>query len=258
MYSEEQGAKTKQVSLFRRYLNAGFDVAAPDLKSTVLNSLASYFTPAVSRTLQDTLKNDFDPLILGDATFQDLGETAIGPCNTSATIIYDMKVLEGLGSVRLDNINMVPESDNISVSILDGATWNITWIINATFANLTAAANATLHIDACGNPIDQALSGVTVVDEPSISLTMYVQGETSNLILFQSTSKVVNADIMDLTFHYKSVEAHLGSFGDLSQVDLGVKLGEMLHRDATALEQVMKDTLQTAIDEELPFKPDSF
>lgn len=254
----EVPARVDSLSLVRRYLK---DIYAStpdlDLKSRVLTSLVSYFTPAMARTIQKTLQDDFDPLPLGNTTTQDLGDIFIGPCHTSAEIVYDMKVLRGLGSVHLDNIIMVPESDNISVSLLDGATWNVTWILNATFANLNATANATLHIDACGNPIDQHLEGTTEVDYPSISLTLYVQGETSNLILFQSTSKVVKVDILELGFHYHSVEAHLGSFGEFTKVDLVVELKDILDADATGFESIMRETLQAAIDDELPFRPDS-
>jgi len=230
-----------------------------DYKSTVLKSLVSYFTPAVSRTLHRTLQEDMDPLVLdhGSSSHQDLGSTSIGPCNASASIEYNMKVLEGLGTVQLDHIEVVPGSDSINFALLDGATWNVTWNVNASFSNLTAIANASLHIDACGNPMDSFLNGTVSCLEPSIAMEIRVSGETSNLILFQSTSEIVTANITQLKFRYESAEAHLGSFNEMSQIDLGITLGNMLEEDAGALEEIMKNGLQGAIDNALPFRPDS-
>ncbi|CAB9513888.1 expressed unknown protein [Seminavis robusta] len=252
-------------ALMERYLgqqkvrsgNIGFDIAEPDLESIVLNSLVSYFTPSLTKTLQETLGDEFDPLVLGDPASQQLGQMQVGDCSATAEIVYQKEILRGLSGVVLDELEMVPESDQIDVSFFDGAHWNATWELTASFPLLTAEANATLKIHACGTEkLAQSIGGMATVEQPSIYLHIAVQGDTSNLILFQSTSKVTRANILDLRFNYESIQAQLGSFGtNLSEVNFGLTLGEMLTHDATVFELLMKDALQAKINEALPFEP---
>lgn len=241
-------------SLLSRFLA----LTAPDLQNTLLGSLISYFTPALRKTLQKTLREEFDPLIVGNATTQDLGEVfTIGDCQTTAKIVYDSEILRGLGSVQLDKIEMVPDSDSISYSLLDGATWNSTWVFNATFSALSAEANASLHVDACGVPaMEHKLNFSATVEQPSIYMQIAVKGETASLVLFQSTSRVSSAQVLDLSFHYHMVDAQLsGNFGNLSYVNLGVELGESMYKDSGVFEILMMEALQQALDEQMPFKP---
>mgnify|MGYP007080183411 CR=1 FL=1 len=341
--SEVSKDETRQQEATRQLLDIA-EFGKSNVQEPILKSLDDYFEPVIGRTFQQTLHNNktFDPLVLlqagDDFLQQHRGDYLIinSPCheNAIAKIDYNNRTattLRGLGSVYITSIDMVPESfHDISFKGFHGATWNVTWNIQASFHRplRIKIINATLHFvnpdedsskdgeeDASAFSCqgvtttasirrmyqDQQWTGMVAVEQPSLSITLATQGNTSNLVLFQSTSRVVHADIMALDFHFghvramspqsmsaatassemdgsssssstddedeESDEATADSSSTLNNtltdannhttLDLNVTVGELFSKHAQVLQVVMKDALQDAINEKLPFRPSS-
>ncbi|CAB9526286.1 expressed unknown protein [Seminavis robusta] len=190
------------------------------INAELLNALIStYLAPEIDVLLQTVLGNNFDPIYLGEETTiqtEEL-ELALPPngivtCRSSASITYGVGYITGLSSIQVNALEMVPGSETINVgmeNILAGpsATWNGTWLVNATLEDLTAETSVTFRAQACGIPLEQKVTGITTFQSPSLQASMTLGGDTGNLILMTSTTEITTAQFESFNLEFGSIDA---------------------------------------------------
>ena len=220
---------TTQASHLRAHNNDNNDNRNLQLDGILFNSLVDAFGPSLVDAIQTTL-TQFDPIVLGDGTTFKFGEmdlsartSGVIDCRSSASVTYGLGSISGLSSIEVNRMEMVPGSETIDSSFLglSGASWEGTWILNATFANMTAETSASLTASACGVPISQKVTGTTTFNDPTVEFTITMGGATANLLRFTTSSQITTVTIKEMNFELGSIDANLGSFGTILQLDIG-------------------------------------
>lgn len=185
----------------------------------LLNSLINIFTPTMGDYIKEELAV-FDPIDFGNETTVDLGTTDFdGACPSQANITYGLGELSGLTDVTINRIELVENSQDIDMSFLglDGATWKGEWIIEMSFEQIMADTTVGLVASLCGFPISQTLQGIATIGNPSLALTIQIEGETSNLLQFSDSSQVTSAVVQNMELEVSSVDVVFAMQGNVIQ-----------------------------------------
>ena len=233
------------------------------LNANLFGAVFQAFGPQIVEELATTL-NRFDPITLGDETSFDFGGLDLSvrtngaiDCQSSASVTYGLGSIFGLSSIEVNRVEMVPGSetfDSTSVLGLGGAAWGGTWIMNATFANVTATTSAGLEASACGVPLSQSVEGTTSLIEPSAEIRVTLGGNTENLMKFTTTSQIESVQVEEVKFKLGSINADMGVFGNIIQLDLGHTLdGFLLNELSDIVAPLAVNFTNNALKSQLPF-----
>jgi hypothetical protein len=235
--------------------------------ATVVNALITTLTPALVGIIQDNLDENVDPIFIGNETTLESGELEVpfpgqnnnisSLCKSSASVTYGLGELWGLSSININRLELVPGSETIEMAMLGlgGVKWNGTWLLNATFANLTAETSVTASASACGFPLQTTLTGTTTMLAPSLQATLRLGGETSNIILFTSTSQIKTAQVETLDIELGPVEANIATSASIiPALNFGQSLDAFLLNElGNQLEPLLVQQLNQALGNQMPF-----
>lgn len=234
------------------------------LNSNLFGAVFEAFGPQIVDELAATLTK-FDPISLGDETSFDFGGLDLSvrtngqiDCQSSASVTYGLGNIFGLSSIEVNNIEMVPGSEKFDSSgsglSLGGAAWGGTWIINVTFANVTAATSAAMEASACGVPLSQSVEGTTSLIDPTAEIKVTLAGNTANLMKFTTTTRIEAVQVEEVAFQLGSISANMGVFGNIIQLDLGHTLdGFLVSELSERVAPLAVNFTNNALKSQLPF-----
>lgn len=139
--------------------------------ATIVNALVSFVTPAISRVVQNVLKQEFETLELagrggkepGELTWEPLGsvienvtlesiidgsnETEAILCETSTEVKYAIESVKGLDNMLIDKLNFVTGSQKVDVGFMgrSDTTWEGQWNVELSFTETVMAATDTSY-----------------------------------------------------------------------------------------------------------------
>jgi hypothetical protein len=112
---------------------------------------------AVSNALDASL----DPLHLKLSITKEVDVAFSENCMVSATMIYTIDEMTGLGDFVIDNMAVVTGSGSIQVSLLRGTNWEANFDVHGSLpSGLEVLVNLEIIADACGIPFSLSVSGV--------------------------------------------------------------------------------------------------
>lgn len=235
------------------------------LNANLFGAIFEAFGPQIVEELATTL-NQYDPITLDDETSFDFGGLDLSVrtngainCQSAASVTYGLGSIFGLSSIEVNRVEMVPGSetfDSTSMMGLGGAAWGGTWILNATFANVTASTSAGLEASACGVPLSQSVNGTTSLLDPSAEIRVTLGGNTENLMKFKTTTQIESVLIEEVKFQLGSIHADMGVFGNIIQLDLDHTLdGFLLNELSDIVAPLAVNFTNAALKSQLPFSP---
>lgn len=184
------------------------------------NSLLTVLTPLIAEYIEDELTY-YDPIAFPNVTTIDLGNSTFeGTCpDSSANLTYGFGAVTGLSNINIDGIELVPGSDDITVSFLalDGATWEGDWIFTFNWPSIVAETSVQLQANLCGFPIDQTISGLATVLDANVVAKASMFGKTGNVLRFRPTSEVTSIVLQTVELNVGNVTADVGVAGSVIQ-----------------------------------------
>lgn len=207
---------------------AGSNLRAPESQNgrklqvadQLKNALLTVFTPLIAEYMKDELSY-YDPIAFPNVTTIDLGNSTFdGACpESSANLTYGFGAVTGISNINIEEIQLVPGSDDITVSFLalDGATWEGDWIFRFNWPNVTAETSIQLQANLCGFPIDQTISGLATVLDTNVVAKAAMEGSTGNVLRFRPTSEVTAIVLESVELVVGNVTADIGVAGSVIQ-----------------------------------------
>lgn len=241
--------------------------------ANLLNELTTVFIPSLSESVQTMAQEEYDPLVFGNETTQELvwssadlddyvnlTEPLPMACDASANVTMQPGELTGLGSIVVESIQLVPGTEDIQMQLmgLGGVTWEGVWVVDMSFAeNLVLATTAALDGSLCGFPVQQTMEGTVSIVNVGATMKMFMAGTTGSIVVMRQSTAVHSVNMQEMDLSFDTVEVAMDSAGNSFNMDVDMSFfNEMMH-DAIleTIEPMMIGMMQESIDENLPFSP---
>lgn len=220
------------------------------------------FTPALSASVQDLMKNEFDPVVVGNETTMVFNWGGINgtSCGADATITYGVGEVAGFGNVIIDSITLVPESVTYDAAMmgLAGATWSAEWNVTGQFPpSLIGSTGAIVNATICGVPVNQEFTGSITVQNPTTQMKVWLSGTSDTILASRQASQVTAVLVKEFDMSFDDIDITLDSTGNSFIMDMDMTFFNGLLQDEinNNLEPLVMALLQQEMTAALPFTP---